>query len=182
MPPRLEYKHATSKANTASLSTSYVHAIRDKDGSLSARAPEQHSGTPSRGILTHARLCEPAVGRRSLRSHACRRFGRLWLRHGTLPGLPYAFRASGAAVSFVLESLSNTPARLQDASSRTTDLSRAKSCVSQQWEDAHSDRTLYRRRGFVRLWLRHGTLLGLPYAFRGSLRARAPEQHSGTPS
>ena len=88
----------------------------------------------------------------------------LWLRHGTLPGLQSAIHTSGAAVPFELERLSNTPARLEEASSRTPDLSRAKSCVSQQWEDGHSDRT----RGLVKLRLRCGTPLGVPYALRAS--------------
>ena len=38
---------------------------------------------------------------------------------------------------------------------RTPDVSRAR-YVSQQWEDGYSDCS----RGLVRLWLRHGTLLG----------------------
>ena len=44
------------------------------------------------------------------------------LRHGTLLGVPYALRTSGIAFPFVLERLSNTPARLQEASPRTPDL------------------------------------------------------------
>ena len=40
---------------------------------------------------------------------------RLWLWHGTLPGvLRYDLRTSGVAFPFVFERLSNPPARLQE--------------------------------------------------------------------
>ena len=42
----------------------------------------------------------------------------MWLWHGTLPGVPHALRTSGAAFPFVIERLSNPPARLQEASPR----------------------------------------------------------------
>ena len=68
----------------------------------------------------------------------------------------------------------------------STQLSRAwgrREPLSQRWEDAHPDCS----RGLVRLQLRLDTLVGAPlrppYQWRrGSLRARAPGQHSGTPS
>ena len=71
-------------------------------GSLRARAPGQHSGTPSRAISAHARFesCEACC------EHA--------VTHGTLLGVRHHLRTSGVAFSFVLERLSNTPARLQE--------------------------------------------------------------------
>ena len=50
---------------------------------------------------------------------------RLWLRYGTLLGALQDLRTSGVALPFVLERLSNTPARLSEASRRALDLSRA---------------------------------------------------------
>ena len=50
----------------------------------------------------------------------------LWFRRGTLLGALRDLRTSGVAVPFVLERLSNTPARLPKAAPRTLDLSRAR--------------------------------------------------------
>ena len=133
--------------------------------SLRARAPEQHSGTPSRGISTHARF-EPWEAVESNRwgdAHSGRPRGlvRLWLWHGTLLGVRHHLRTSGVAFPFVLERLSNTPARPQEASPRTPDV---RPCESKRWGDAHSGRP----RGLVRLWLWHGTLLGVRHHLRTS--------------
>ena len=82
---------------------------------------------------------------------------RLWLRHDTLLGALRDLLTSGVAAPVVLERLSNTPACLSEASSRTLDLSR------ERWEDAHTNWP----RGLVRLWLRHDTLLS---ALRGAVQ------------
>ena len=87
---------------------------------------------------------------------------RLW--HGTLLGFSYAFLTSGVAFPFVLEHLSNTPARPQEASPRTPDLSRGRPWESNRWRDAHSGRP----RCLLRLRLRHGTRLGVCYHLRTS--------------
>ena len=74
-------------------------------------------------------MCEPAVWE-DAHSDRTRGFVRLRLRHGTPLGVLYTICASGAAVPFVLERLSNTLARLEEAFSRTPDLSRSRPCVS----------------------------------------------------
>ena len=52
------------------------------------------------------------------RSDCSRGLVRLWLRHGTLQGAPPDLRTTGAAVPFVLERVSNTPARFTAGLSR----------------------------------------------------------------
>ena len=66
--------------------------------SLRARAPEQHSGTPSMAI---------SVG--TLTRCA----------HGALPGIDYHSLTNGVAFPFVLKRLRNTPTRPQWPSPRT---------------------------------------------------------------
>ena len=58
-----------------------------------------------------------------------------------------------------------------------------KADVSQRWEDAHTNWS----RGWLRLWLRHDTLLGAPRDFCTCgvavvVALEAPEQYSGMPS
>ena len=69
-----------------------------------------------------------------------------------------AWRTSGTACPFVLERLSNTPARPQEASPHTPDLSRGRPCECNRSGDV---RLGYPRSlAALRLW--HGTLLGVP--------------------
>ena len=96
---------------------------------LRARAPEQHSSTPSREAaprtpdLSRGRPCESNQwGEAHLR---CPRYSAaMGLRHGTLLGVPYARRTSGVVFPLMLDRLSNTAARLQEPSPRTLDSSR----------------------------------------------------------
>ena len=93
-----------------------------------------------------------------------RGLGRVWLWHGTLLGVRHHLRTSGVAFPFVIERLSNTPARPQEPSPCTPDLSRVKHAVSKRWGHAHSGRL----RGLGRVWLWHGTLLGVCHHLRTS--------------
>ena len=97
-------------------------------GSLRARAPEQHSGTPSRGTFSRARPC---VSERWKDAHSdcARGLVRLWLRHGTLLVAHRDLSTSGVVVSFVLSRLSNTLVRHHEPPPRSPDLSKASTRV-----------------------------------------------------
>ena len=132
--------------------------------SLRARAPEQHTGTPSRGTSAF----EPweAVGEQTMCgcAHSGRRrcLLRLRLRHETLMGVCYHFRTSGVAIPVVLERLSNTPARLQEPS--VLCVSRGGASESKRWVDAHSGRP----RRLPRLRLRRDAVLRVCHHLRTS--------------
>ena len=81
--------------------------------------------------------------------------GRVWLCHGALLGVRYHLCTSGVALPFVIERLSNTPARRK----YTPVLSGVRPVVSKRRRHAHSGRLC----GLGRVWLWHGALLGVRY-------------------
>ena len=77
-----------------------------------------------------------SLGWEDAHSDCSRGLVRLWLRHGTLLSALRDLRTSGVAVPFVIERLSNTPARLPEASPH---LSRA--CQASGERNSHSNPT-----------------------------------------
>ena len=73
---------------------------------------------------------------RHAHSGRLRGLGRVWLWHGALLGVRHHLRTSGDAFPFVLERLSNSPARPQEPSP----LSRVRPVASKRCRHAHSGR------------------------------------------
>ena len=123
----------------------------------------------------------PVVHKRWRHAHLgrLRDLGRVWLWQGALLGVRHHLCSSGAALSFVLERLSNTPARTQEPS---PSVEPCEGCCEQAMQGRSLGALTWLGAGVALAWRTPGGALPPLYQWRRPpLRARAPEYHSGTP-
>ena len=111
--------------------TTVTHAPRERRSAAALIALSALRSTalliarrPTSSSTVHGPMCWVVGTHRFHHAHLCPDADVAWFWRGTLLGVAHVARTSSVAFPFVLERLSNTPARLPEASQRTPDLSR----------------------------------------------------------